>query len=161
MRGIHRSPVNSLHKGPVTRKMLPFDDLIMYILHIACDDFLIPILPSFVMPCYKAKTWGSFTNGFAVAIQSQGKYYFGIIRPFLNEMIAMNVCRWHDSSAVVACAKGLSDIRNAIKIRRNVLQIWKRHYPAWYVMPITVCLEQDDCRQSSHLDLTCGKQKIQ
>ena len=27
--GIHRSPVNSPHKGSVTRKMLPFDDVIM------------------------------------------------------------------------------------------------------------------------------------
>ena len=26
---IHRSPVNSPHKGPVTRKMFPFDDVIM------------------------------------------------------------------------------------------------------------------------------------
>ena len=29
MRGIHRWPVNSPHKGPVTRKMLLFDDVIM------------------------------------------------------------------------------------------------------------------------------------
>ena len=29
VRGIHRSPVNSPHKWPVTRKMLPFDDVIM------------------------------------------------------------------------------------------------------------------------------------
>ena len=29
VRGIHRLPVNSLHKGPVTRKMFPFDDVIM------------------------------------------------------------------------------------------------------------------------------------
>ena len=29
VRGIHRSPVNSPHKGPVTREMLPFDDVIM------------------------------------------------------------------------------------------------------------------------------------
>ena len=28
-RGIHRSPVNSPHKGPVTRKMFLFDDVIM------------------------------------------------------------------------------------------------------------------------------------
>ena len=27
--GIHRGPVNSPHKWPVTRKMLPFDDVIM------------------------------------------------------------------------------------------------------------------------------------
>ena len=29
VRGIHRSPVNSLDKGPVKRKMFPFDDVIM------------------------------------------------------------------------------------------------------------------------------------
>ena len=29
MRGIHRWQVNSPHKGPVTRKMFPFDDVIM------------------------------------------------------------------------------------------------------------------------------------
>ena len=29
VRGINRWPVNSPHKGPVTRKMLPFDDVIM------------------------------------------------------------------------------------------------------------------------------------
>ena len=30
VRGIHRWPVNSPHKGPVTRKMFPFDDVIMF-----------------------------------------------------------------------------------------------------------------------------------
>ena len=29
VRGIHRSTVNAPHKGPVTRKMFPFDDVIM------------------------------------------------------------------------------------------------------------------------------------
>ena len=29
VQGIHRSPVNSPHKRPVTRKMFPFDDVIM------------------------------------------------------------------------------------------------------------------------------------
>ena len=29
VRGIHRWPVNSQQKGPVTRKMLPFDDVIL------------------------------------------------------------------------------------------------------------------------------------
>ena len=29
VQGIHRSPVNSPHKGPVTQKMFPFDDVIM------------------------------------------------------------------------------------------------------------------------------------
>ena len=34
VRGIHRSTVNSPHKWPVTRKMLPFDDVIMISNHI-------------------------------------------------------------------------------------------------------------------------------
>ena len=29
VRGIHRRPVNSPHKGPVMRKMFPSDDIIM------------------------------------------------------------------------------------------------------------------------------------
>ena len=32
VRGIHRWPVNSPYKGPVTRKMCPFDDVIMSVL---------------------------------------------------------------------------------------------------------------------------------
>ena len=31
--GIHRRPVNSPHKGPVTQKMIPFDDVIMQNAH--------------------------------------------------------------------------------------------------------------------------------
>ena len=33
VRGIHRRPVNSPHKWPVTRKMFPFDDVIMFYVH--------------------------------------------------------------------------------------------------------------------------------
>ena len=34
VRGIHRGPVNYPHKGPVTQKMFPFDDVIMIFLHV-------------------------------------------------------------------------------------------------------------------------------
>ena len=34
VRGIHRGPVNSPHKWPVTRKMFPFDDVIMAALRV-------------------------------------------------------------------------------------------------------------------------------
>ena len=33
VQGIHRWPVNSPHKAPVTRKMFPYDDVIMYWYH--------------------------------------------------------------------------------------------------------------------------------
>ena len=41
VRGIHRWPVNYMHKGPVTPKMFPFDDVIMYH-HCADHDYLHP-----------------------------------------------------------------------------------------------------------------------
>ena len=34
--GIHREPVNSPHKGPVTRKLFPFDDVIMTLEFLKC-----------------------------------------------------------------------------------------------------------------------------
>ena len=36
VRGIHRWPVNSPHKGSVKRKMFPFDDVILRQLHFLC-----------------------------------------------------------------------------------------------------------------------------
>ena len=36
VRGIHRWAVNSQYNGPVTQKMFPFDDVIMYFLYIRC-----------------------------------------------------------------------------------------------------------------------------
>ena len=36
VRGIHRGPVNSPHKWPVTRKMFPFDDVIMMSGNVEC-----------------------------------------------------------------------------------------------------------------------------
>ena len=37
VKGIHWWPVNSPHKGPVTRKMFPFDDVTMLEINILCD----------------------------------------------------------------------------------------------------------------------------
>ena len=44
VRGIHRWPVNFSHKGPVTRKMFPFDDVIMWVTNICAvsNDFVDP-----------------------------------------------------------------------------------------------------------------------
>ena len=38
VRGIHRWPVNSPHKEPVTRNMFPFDDVIMILTQPQCVD---------------------------------------------------------------------------------------------------------------------------
>ena len=38
VRGIHRGPVNSPHKGSVTRKMFPVDDVIMVEYYVSNSD---------------------------------------------------------------------------------------------------------------------------
>ena len=48
VRGIHRGPMNSPHKWPVTRKMFPFDDVIMVSLY----QEPIKIFPSAYTPMY-------------------------------------------------------------------------------------------------------------
>ena len=40
VKGSHRWPVNSLHRGPVTQKMFPFDDVIMFHMMTSCNGFL-------------------------------------------------------------------------------------------------------------------------
>ena len=52
MQRIHRWPVNSPHKGPVIRKMLPFDDVIM------CDICLI----SWYVVSNLCHNWPSYEN---------------------------------------------------------------------------------------------------
>ena len=44
-RGIRRRPVNSSHKGPVTRKMFPFDDVIITILGFHCSSIDVALWP--------------------------------------------------------------------------------------------------------------------
>ena len=58
VRGIHRCPVNSPHKGPVTRKLFPFDDVIMIFsdLRVHC---LLHALPALLnsMTAWTIKMW--------------------------------------------------------------------------------------------------------
>ena len=49
VRGIHRWPVNSPHKGPVPRKMFPFDDVIMPCFVTAC---CLSALSQYLNQCY-------------------------------------------------------------------------------------------------------------
>ena len=41
--GIHRRPVNSPHKGPATRKMFPFNDVIMKTMNTVYDTKYVPV----------------------------------------------------------------------------------------------------------------------
>ena len=49
--GIHRGPVNSPHRWPVTRKMFPFDDVIMLRIFAECFNHLSYRGQTFAVPC--------------------------------------------------------------------------------------------------------------
>ena len=75
VRGIHRWPVNSPHKGPVTRKMLPFDDVFMRTLaHVMC--FLHVCSRLWVRILLTAK---HFSAGMRYICVSQYPYKLGMI----------------------------------------------------------------------------------
>ena len=50
MRGIHRWPVNSPHKWPVTRKIFPFDDVIMGCQVLCFNTWRQPGIRMFIIP---------------------------------------------------------------------------------------------------------------
>ena len=86
VRGFHRGPVNSPHKWPVTRKMFPFDDVIMMARHIpffvfwcACGTWwLLPIVTGFELYYY---AWN--------IVSSHGIARYGII---YQEHLAICYC---------------------------------------------------------------------
>ena len=61
VRWIHRWPVNSPHKGPVTREMFPFDDVIMFTVSVTCVATICYLLVH--LPCVPpARQQGPYIN---------------------------------------------------------------------------------------------------
>ena len=61
VRGIHRRPVNSPHKWPVTRKMFPFDDVIM--INKLWVDYNVIIVSVQIATKWRYLAWRIFVNG--------------------------------------------------------------------------------------------------
>ena len=57
VQGIHRGPVNSPHKWPVTRKMFPFHDVIMYLV-MSIHDVHFQIVWPFQLHELRGSPWG-------------------------------------------------------------------------------------------------------
>ena len=92
VQGIHRGPVNSPHKWPVTRKMLPFDDVIMirktsYIATPRCD-----------------KLSERFNNDVTWA---SWHFKSPAYRLFIQQLIqANNTLKWYRSSTLLSLCEG-------------------------------------------------------
>ena len=69
VRGIHRGPVNSPHKWPVTRKMLPFDDVIVGDISWRSENALSQAIP------HSITTWRGITCRIAVTIEGVENAY--------------------------------------------------------------------------------------
>ena len=73
MKGIHRWPVYSPHKGPVTRKMFPFDNVDMAIGTVrrsVCDFDVIPthVVQCICRSCYQTPWWRHQTETFSALL---------------------------------------------------------------------------------------------
>ena len=86
--GIHRGPVNSPHKWPVTRKMFPFDDVIM---------MAKPIYVIIMGICVMSRMY--------VSLMNNGKLFFnGILHYNLNINIHLFwFHKWIFVSQIMAC----------------------------------------------------------
>ena len=96
-----KSPVNSPHKGPVTRKMFPFDDVIMWIQN--KDSF----------------HWRWFhcnQNSMGISLD----YHMDS-----NAVIVTIFCAWQGSCACVACANICCDLMSS-----NILNYSKGNIPS-------------------------------
>ena len=72
VRGIHRGPVNSPHKWPVTRKMFPFDDVIMFLhLNLGVTKTMKPKYTSYfgciLNPYIKLFNWNTIDGSFPLS----------------------------------------------------------------------------------------------
>ena len=82
VRGIHRWPVNSPHKGPVTRKMFPFDDVIV----------VIPVIVAIGMEFHCNLDWFVFT-------MKRSRFEQGFLQRINNATLKTESCR--DANCIV------------------------------------------------------------
>ena len=123
VRGIHRGPVNSLHKWPVTRKKFPFDDVIMYFCwcpnslrqqHISRDVI------------YYVLCWG--ING-PLALRERGLCAWRINGPLaLRER---GLCSWRINEPLALRERGLCAwrINGPLALRERGLCSWRKNGP--------------------------------
>ena len=94
--GIHRGPVNSPHKGPVTRKMFPFDDVIMSLW--PCNSMSVNWTHKWFKHIIVCRLLGASTNTDKLAIERFGtnfteiliKYQCFLSRKFTPPVIQIN-----------------------------------------------------------------------
>ena len=101
VRGIHRWPVNSPHKGPATRKMFPFDDVIMsapckirvILFRLQCVNTLWPNVA-----ILHQRTWPTLAQVMAFCLTAPGHYPVTIITNYQWDSVALTWNQFHMST---------------------------------------------------------------
>ena len=96
VRGNHRGPVNSPHKWPVTRKMFPFDDVIIYVYRIDSDISHVELFSQHYSCCQ------TIVNFHSTAIILVGTSKTG-------NGTDINGCHWHQIDAIFSESKNKSN----------------------------------------------------
>ena len=108
--GIHRGSVNSPHKWPVTRKMLPFDDVIMCKTHHTCPELW------FVTSLFHISIHQGYFIETRALIPEPPKQPWNIWVEISHESITYNhvyilrckrsICQWHSHSSLTLNKQG-------------------------------------------------------
>ena len=156
MRGIHRWPVNSPHKGPVTRKIFPFDDVIVgkvnhFISYRGRNDSLNSCSGDTCMrqrsglPTVRVQTcsWACVNQTYIwkkkPSVKSEPQYIFSLTELYLKMSSAkwlslgsgLNVLLNWTKYNYSICSLQLSDLRNkmmyALSFRQGVFSVQRLH----------------------------------
>ena len=123
VRGIHRWPVNSPHKWPVTRKMFPFDDVIM-----ACNLLRYPLCLALILEInHPNKTHTNSLSGvIGFYLQFQGPNYGG-----RTWALSLHGKAW-ESIIGYGANKSQSILRSCFIILRHDDVIKWKHFPRYW-----------------------------
>ena len=134
VRGIHRWPVDSPHKGPVTQKMFPFDGFLMWYL-------------------YDCQVLNYFTHTGQSYFASTVKLYIPSIHRCMGKMGSVgrisrrSIINWHDRKKSCDCARIKCRVTKRMIVSRIYIYIYiyiymlttgttSWYHKVWYLGPL-------------------------
>ena len=120
VRGIHRRPVNSPHKWPVTRKMFPFDDVIMcYSKWWQMDAFVIMAVLLYAKRTYKSTLILLITENLGMTCNNCHDNFHRIICTCMYEYVLVVISCKFNQNRVFCFSCDIEQNRHKKEIKKN------------------------------------------